>query len=152
MKVYEAVANAFIREGTTTIFGLLGDGQLSWSTVLAKHAGIRIVDARNEDAALTMAEGWARVSGKTGVCSVTHGPGLSRATTSLITASRARTPIVVFTSRAPEDNLQHLNQERLVSATGAGYIEVLNPANAEHAVRQAFYRAQVESRPIVLAV
>ncbi len=30
MKVYEAVPNAFVKEGATTVFGLLGDGNLSW--------------------------------------------------------------------------------------------------------------------------
>ena len=42
------------------------------------------------------------------------------------------------------------NQDRLVSATGAGYIEVLNPSFAEDAVRQAFYQARVQRRPVVL--
>ena len=34
MKVYEAIANAFIKEGTTTIFGLLGDGNMNWAAVM----------------------------------------------------------------------------------------------------------------------
>ena len=59
MKVYDAVANAFIKEGTTTIFGLLGDGQVGWWSSIAKHPQISIVDVREEGAALTMAEGWA---------------------------------------------------------------------------------------------
>ena len=46
--------------------------------------------------------------------------------------------------------MQHLDQDRLVSATGCGYIEVLKPSYAESAVREAFYRARRESRPIVL--
>jgi thiamine pyrophosphate-dependent acetolactate synthase large subunit-like protein len=76
-------------------------------------------------------------------------------TTSLIVASRSRTPVVVYTSKTASNNehvAQHLNQDRLVSATGAGYIEVLKPSYAEDAVRDAFYRARRESLPIVLCV
>jgi acetolactate synthase-1/2/3 large subunit len=155
MKVYEAVANAFVKEGTDTIFGLLGDGQLTWWPAMARYPGVKIVHARHEAAAMAMAEGWARASGKVGVCSVTHGPGVSHITTSLIVATRAGTPIVVFTSKTPfnnDDSEHFLNQEKLVTATGAGYIEVLSPAYAENAVRNAFYRARLESRPIVLSV
>lgn len=155
MKVYDAVANAFVKEGMTTLFGLLGDGQMTWWAALAKHPGVKIIDVREEGAAVAMAEGWAMASGKVGVASSTQGPGLARMTTSLIVASRSRTPIVVFTSRTPfndENIVQHLNQEPLVHATGAGYIEVLTPSFAEQAVRQAFYRAKLESRPIVLCL
>jgi len=155
MKVYDAVANAFVKEGGSTIFGLLGDGQMTWWSAMAMRSEVNIIDVREEGAALAMAEGWAMATGKVGVCSVTHGPGVSRMTTSLITATRSRTPIVIYVSKTPfnnEGNDQFLNQEKLVNATGAGYIEVLTPSFAEDAVRQAFYRARLESRPIVLCV
>jgi glyoxylate carboligase len=59
----------------------------------------------------------------------------------------------VYTSKTALNNehlVQYLNQDQLVTATGAGYIEVLKPSYAENAVRDAFYRARRESRPIVL--
>ena len=153
MKVDFAVAQAFIKEGTDTVFGLLGDSQLAWWPEMAR-LGAKIVDARDEGAAVAMADGWARATGKVGVASVTHGPGVSRIATSLITAARYRTPLVVHTGATPfnkEQALQYLDQEKLVSSTGAGYIEALTPEYAETAVRDAFYRAQVETRPIVLS-
>ena len=155
MKVFEAVANAFVKEGTTAVFGLLGDGQMDWWPTIAKHPSVQMVYVREEGAALAMAEGWAKATGKVGVCSVTHGPGLARTALSLIAASRSRTPIVVYTGRTTfndEHNSQFLNQERFVTASQAGYIEVMTPAFAEQAVRQAFYRARLESRPYVLCV
>jgi thiamine pyrophosphate-dependent acetolactate synthase large subunit-like protein len=155
MKVYEAMANAFIKEGTTTLFGLLGDGQMTWWAEMAKHPGLKIVDVRDEGAAVSMAEGWATATGEVGVCSATQGPGLARMTTGLIVATRSHTPLVVYTSKTAFNNehlVQYLNQDQLVSATGAGYIEVLTPSYAEDAVRDAFYRARRESRPIVLCV
>ena len=155
MKVDEVVAQAFVKEGTTDVFGLLGDGQLKWWAAMAKHPGVRMIDVRDEGGSLAMADGWARATGKVGVCSVTQGPGVSRMATSLITATRYRTPVVIHTAATGfnKDNaMQYLDQEKLVSATGAGYIEVLTPDYAETAVRQAFYRARVEGRPIVLAI
>ena len=154
MKVYQAVANAFVKEGATTVFGLMGDGNMSWAAAMSKQPGVRMIDVRDEGAALSMAEGWARATGKVGVCNVTHGPGITRMTTSLVASSKARVPVVVYTSRTHFNNEwqnQSLNQERLVSATGAGYIEVLSPAFAEDAVRQAFHQARVQKRPVVLA-
>jgi thiamine pyrophosphate-dependent acetolactate synthase large subunit-like protein len=153
MKVYEAMANAFIKEGTTTLFGLLGDGQMTWWSAIAKYPNLKIVDVRDEGCAVTMAEGYAMATGKVGVASSTQGPGLARMTTSLIVAARSHTPIVVYTSKTALNNdhlVQYLNQDQLVTATGAGYIEVLKPSYAEDAVRDAFYRARRESRPIVL--
>ena len=155
MKVYDAVANAFVKEGATTIFGLLGDGQLTWWASMAKHPEVRLIDAREEGSGLAMAEGWARASGQVGVCSVTHGPGLARLSLSLIAAARSRTPIVVHTATTSfndERETQYLNQDRFVTAAEAGYIEIMKPDYAEEAVRQAFYRARLESRPIVLSV
>ena len=110
---------------------------------------------RDEGAALTMAEGWAMATQQVGVASCTQGPGLTRMFTSLITATRSRTPIVVFTSKTSFNNRhapQLLDQDKVVAATGAGYIEVLTPGFAENAVREAFYHARLESRPIVLCL
>jgi thiamine pyrophosphate-dependent acetolactate synthase large subunit-like protein len=155
VKVYDAMANAFIKEGTTTLFGLLGDGQMTWWSAIAKYPQLKIVDVRDEGCAVTMAEGWTLATGKVGVASATQGPGLARMTTSLIVAARARTPLVVYTSKTSLNNehvAQYLNQDQLVTATGAGYIEVLKPSYAETAVRDAFYRARRESRPVVLCV
>src|SRR5688572_6212748 len=104
MKVYEAVANAFVREGVTTVFGLMGDGNMSWAAVMSAKRGVRIIDVRDEGAALSMAEGWARATGKVGVCNVTHGPGITRMTTSLVAATKARVPVVVYTSRTHFNN------------------------------------------------
>ena len=123
MKVYEAMANAFIKEGTTNLFGLLGDGQMTWWSAISKYPQLKIIDVRDEGCAVTMAEGYAMATGKVGVASATQGPGLARMTTSLIVAARSRTPVVVYTSKTALNNehvVQHMNQDALVTATGAG--------------------------------
>lgn len=155
MKVDDVVAAAFVKEGTTLVFGLLGDGQLKWWSAMSQYPEVKLIDVRDEGASLAMADGWARVTGKVAVCSVTQGPGVSRIATSLITAVRYHTPIVIYTSATGfnKDNaMQYLDQEKLVSATGAGYIEVLTADYAEYATRLAFYRAKLEGRPIVLSI
>ena len=147
MKVDDVIANAFVKEGTTDVFGLLGDSQMKWWAAMSA-AGVRMIDARDEGAALAMADGWARASGKVGVCSVTHGPGVSRLATSLIMGARYRVPLVVHsgTTGLNRDNaMQFLDQGPLVRSTGAGYIEVQRPDYAENAVRLAFYRARLAS-------
>lgn len=154
MKVYEAVANAFVKEGTDIVFGLLGS-QIDWWGAMAKHPGMRMVDAREEGAALAMADGWARTTGRIGVCSVHYGAGIARTTTTLICATRAHTPLVVCTSETALNNERHhqyLDTKQLVKSTGAGYTEILTPSYAEAGVRQAFYRARLESRPQVLCL
>jgi len=155
MKVSEAVANAFVKEGTEVVFGLMGDGNMSWWSAISKYAQVRMIAVRDEGAGLAMAQGWARYTNKVGVCSVTHGPGITRMTTSLVAAVRSHTPVVICTSKTPfnsENHIQFVEQERVVGATGAGYLEALTPSFAENAVRQAFYRARLESRPIVLSI
>jgi thiamine pyrophosphate-dependent acetolactate synthase large subunit-like protein len=94
MKVYQAAADAFVKEGVTTVFGLMGDGNMSWAAVMSAKPGVRKIDVRDEGAALPMAEGRARATGKIGVCNVTHGPGITRMTASLVAATKARAPVV----------------------------------------------------------
>ena len=84
MKVYEAVANAFVKEGVTTVFGLMGDGNMTWAAAMTAKPGMRVIDVRDEGAALSMADGYARATGKVGVCNVTHGPGITRMAMSLV--------------------------------------------------------------------
>jgi thiamine pyrophosphate-dependent acetolactate synthase large subunit-like protein len=153
MKVYEALANAFVKEGTTTIFGLMGNGNMYWWHTLDQHPDVTVHETRHEGTALTMAEGWARATGQPGICTVTQGPGLTQLGTALTVAVRAKIPMVVFagdTALSEHDSVQQLDQAKFVDATGAGFVPIWTPAGAEDAVRQAFYQARTESRPIVL--
>src|SRR5436190_22584735 len=99
MKVHEAVANAFIKEGTDTLFGLLGDGQMTWWSDIAKTPSLKIVDTRDEGCAVTMAEGYAMATGKVGVASATQGPGPARTTTPLIGSAPSHLPGAVYSTK-----------------------------------------------------
>src|SRR3954471_8675904 len=155
MKVYEALANAFVKEGTTTIFGLMGNGNMYWWHTLDQHPDVTIHETRHEGTALTMAEGWARATGQPGICTVTQGPGLTQLATALTVAARAKIPMVVYageTALSDHDSVQQYDQQKFVDATEAGFVPIWNAGSAEEAVRTAFYRARTESRPIVLNV
>src|SRR5262249_25984793 len=141
---------------TTAVFGLLGDAQIGWWSEMAKHPNVKIVDVRHEGASLSMAEGWGRAAEKVAVCSTTLRPGGSHLGEALGDAPKGGFPLVIYVGargvNSDEQNPQFLDQKPFVKSTGAGYIEILKPGFAEEAVRQAFYRARVESRPIVLAI
>jgi thiamine pyrophosphate-dependent acetolactate synthase large subunit-like protein len=153
MKVSDALASAFVKEGVTTVFGLMGNGNMYWWHALDQHPDVSVYETRYEGTALTMAEGWARATGQPGICTVTQGPGLSQLATALIVAARARVPMVVFAGDTALDDpngVQQFDQARFVEATEAGFVPIWKASEAEEAVRTAFYRARVESRPIVL--
>jgi thiamine pyrophosphate-dependent acetolactate synthase large subunit-like protein len=153
MKVSDALASAFVKEGATTIFGLMGNGNMYWWHALDQHPDVAIYETRHEGTALTMAEGWARATGQPGICTVTQGPGLSQLATALIVAARARVPIVVFageTALNDPQGVQKFDQAKFVDASEAGFVPIWKASEAEEAVRTAFYRARLESRPIVL--
>ncbi len=116
MKVYEALADAFVKEGVTTIFGLMGNGNMYWWHALDQRLVVRVYETRHEGSALTMAEGWARASGQPGVCTVTQGPGLTQLGTALTVATRAKVPLVVFARR------HGARRERLGSAVRPGEV------------------------------
>ena len=64
--------------------------------------GIRVVDTRHEQTAAHAADGWARATGRPGVCGVTAGPGVTDAVTAVANAYRAGVPMVIFGGAGPK--------------------------------------------------
>lgn len=155
MKVYEAIAKAILAEGTTSVFALLGDTNMELLGSLERLGFDGIEHVRHEGAAVAEADGYARASGRVGVCTVTAGPGLTNTISSLTGAVRAHAPMVLFTgqhSRDDLDNIQWIDHEGLVRLTGAAYRPISSPGAAMEATRAAFYQAATERRPVVLDV
>ncbi|MFJ8925053.1 MULTISPECIES: thiamine pyrophosphate-binding protein [unclassified Streptomyces] len=153
MKVYEALAEAFVKEGTSDVFGMMGDANMHWMAALADR-GVRLYEVRHEGSGLGMADGWARGAGQPGVVTTTSGPGVSQLATSMIVASRARTPLVAFCGETPlgdEGATQYLDQRRFAAAIECEFIHVTRPENAQDAVRKAFYLARTESKPVMIS-
>lgn len=150
---YEWLAEDFAAEGVDTVFGLMGDGNMKWMCAIGAH--VAVVHARHESAALAMADGWARASGRVGVASVTCGPGLTQLGTSLTVAARHRTPIVVFAGDTPTGHRYHLQRfdaKPFVVSTGALCEQVGTIGELETVIGRAFAKARTERLPVVVSV
>jgi acetolactate synthase-1/2/3 large subunit len=154
-RLYEVLAAAFVAEGVDTHFTLMGDGNMHWGIQLAEHHCVRTIHARHEHCAVEMASAYATVTGRVGVASVTHGPGVTQIMTALTTAARGDVPLIVFASEAPTTatwTIQHIDQAPLVRACGVEYIQIQSVNHALDRVREAFCAAQYERRPVVIGV
>lgn len=153
MKVHEAMARAIAAENPGAAFTLMGNANMELLASLSEFGGPPQYKARIEGAAVTMAEGYARTTGQVGVASVTSGPGLANATNALCCASRNGVPLVVVTGHPGErSHQQYLHQEALANLVGAGFVDVTSANKALDAVKDAFYTARTESRPVILDV
>jgi acetolactate synthase-1/2/3 large subunit len=89
------------REGVDIVFGLPGGAVLPIYDALYDFKGLRHVLVRQEAAAGHAAEGYARTTGKVGVCLVTSGPAATNLVTALQDALMDSIPIVAFTGQVP---------------------------------------------------
>jgi acetolactate synthase-1/2/3 large subunit len=87
-----------VREGVDCMFGYPGGVTLPFYDALYEHQ-VRHVLVRHEENAAFAAEGYARATGKTGVCCATSGPGATNLTTGLVDALMDSIPIVAITGQ-----------------------------------------------------
>lgn len=151
-RVYEAVADALVQEGTRTIFGLMGDANME---LLAELTGrdVEFVKVRHEQGAAAMADGYARASGAVGVCTVTCGPGLINTSTSLAVARRHRSAVVVIAGASPlsdPDHLQSFDQEALGAAIAGTTISVTRSDEVGVCLSEAFAAARSGKGPVLV--
>ena len=151
---YEVIAEAVKAEGVTECFALLGDANMHMATHL-DALGARMIHVRHEHCAVAAAMGYARKTGKTGVATVTCGPGLTQLMTALPAAVRARIPLVVIAGEAPLTKAwynQGIEQAPFVEAAGAAYRSLHHPPRFATGIRDAFLQAQTERRPVVVGI
>ncbi len=99
MKGAEAIVKSLEKEGVEVIFGIPGGVSIPLYDVLYDSKKIRHILVRHEQAAAHAAEGYARVSGKAGVCHATSGPGATNLTTGIVNAYMDSYPIVALTGQ-----------------------------------------------------
>jgi thiamine pyrophosphate-dependent acetolactate synthase large subunit-like protein len=136
------------------MFGVLGDGNFRFS-VEASNRGIAYYAANHEASAVSMADAWARLSGETGVVSVTKGPGLTNTVTALVEAVKAHTPLLVLvgdTARTAATGAQMIDQARLAESIGVGVRKFRSAALLATDVQSALVRARIERRPVILSI
>ena len=121
MQVAEAIGGALAELGVRDAFGLIGSGNFVVTNSMVQR-GVRFVAARHECAAVSMADGYARVTGRVGVATLHQGPGVTNATTALTEAAKARTPLLVLaadTSSAALRSNFRIEQAALATSVGA---------------------------------
>ncbi|MEI4273860.1 thiamine pyrophosphate-binding protein [Klenkia sp. LSe6-5] len=154
MKAYEALGAVLHSLGVTTVFGVLGDGNLRFA-VAARAAGIGYLAARHEASAVAMADAYARARGQVGVATVTTGPGVTNAVTALMEAVRSQTPVVLLTGAAStsmEDYPQLMDQEAMAKSLGVGVVRFRSSRYLPTDLASALRRAARERRPIMFSV
>src|ERR687893_554435 len=146
MKVYEAVAETLSRLGVDTAFGLVGSGNFGLIDHMTRHCGVAYHASRHEAAAVAMADGYARVSGKLGVCTVHQGPGVTNTLTALTEAVKARTPLLLLAgdtaTTALYQNLD-VDQDAVVASVGAGTEGIRTPTTPVENIPPAADRAKI---------
>lgn len=150
MDVAEAVGRALGREGVDHVFGVVGSGNFHATNALVA-AGARFVAARHEGGAATMADAFARVSGRVPAVSVHQGCGLTNAMTGITEAAKSRTPLVVMAAEAtqPRSNF-FVDQRALAEAVGAVCERVASAETAVDDAVRAVRRARTERRTVLL--
>ena len=152
MRVADAVAERLVGLGVDQVFGVIGSGNFAITNAL-REAGAGFVAARHECAAVCMADGYARVSGRVGVATVHQGPGLTNAATGLAEAAKARTPLLLLaadTSASAVRSNFRIDQAGLATALGAVPERVHGADSALADVSRAYRRAVTERRAVAL--
>jgi acetolactate synthase-1/2/3 large subunit len=153
--MYASISDAFAAEGVDVVFTLMGDGNMFALADMATRHGVRVVNVRHENAAVAMADGWARATGRVGVASVTCGPGITQVSTALTAAVRNRTPVVVFAGEIPSRmawNPQMTDMAAVIAATGAQHLPLRSTGTLFETIRSAFHRAARDRTAVVLSV
>jgi sulfoacetaldehyde acetyltransferase len=104
MSASEAFVETLVANGVTDVFGIVGSAYMD-ALDLFPTAGIRFIPTVHEQGAGHMADGYARVSGRHGVCIVQNGPGITNMVTSTAAAYWAHTPVVVITPETGSNSM-----------------------------------------------
>ncbi|MGX9355099.1 thiamine pyrophosphate-binding protein [Roseobacteraceae bacterium S113] len=151
-KVFDALACCLRDNGVDRLFGLIGDANLFMVDSFERQPGAQFISAVHEGSAVLMAQGYAQVTGKVAVASVTHGPAVTNCITALTDAARAGIGMVVMagdTPMAQPGHLQNTDQRAVAALCGAGFEQMRAPQTAMEDLARALFRAASEARPIL---
>ncbi|MFG3603768.1 thiamine pyrophosphate-binding protein [Micromonospora chersina] len=152
MKFNDVLAQALRLHGVEVMFGVMGDANMYVVDSFHRKEGGRFVAAANEGGAVLMAAGYAAVSGRVGVATVTHG-AIANCVSALFDAVRGHYPLLVIagdTARHEAFHLQNIPQRDIVVPTGAAYCQVRSVDTAAADLAAALGQAVAERRPVVL--
>ena len=101
LKGAEIICEALLREGVEVVFGHPGGAVLPLYDALYKYRELRHILVRHEQCAAHAADGYARATGKVGVCVATSGPGATNLVTGIMGAKADSVPLVAITGQVP---------------------------------------------------
>src|SRR5438477_10201038 len=97
----KALLDSLKRQGVQVIFGYPGGAVIPIYAAIYEEEEIRHILVRHEQGSAHMAEGYAKVTGKVGVCLATSGPGATNLVTGLADAYMDSVPVVALTGQVP---------------------------------------------------
>ncbi|HEX6848416.1 MAG TPA: biosynthetic-type acetolactate synthase large subunit, partial [Chitinophagaceae bacterium] len=143
----EAVLRAFVAEGVDTIFGYPGGAIMPiYDALYDYHDKLTHILVRHEQGAIHAAQGYARVSGRTGVVFATSGPGATNLVTGLADAMIDSTPVVcvtgqVFAHLLGTDAFQETDVINITTPVTKWNYQVTDANEIPHVLAKAFYIA-----------
>ncbi len=152
-----ALIESLLNEGVDTIFGYPGGAIIPvFDALYDYYERIRYILTRHEQGATHAAQGYARVSGKVGVCIVTSGPAATNAITGIGDAMIDSTPLVVITGQVSAnllgtDAFQEIDVVGITQPITKWSYQIRRPEEIAWAVARAFYIAKSgRPGPVVL--
>ena len=153
----EILMRALVDQGVTTLFGYPGGAIMPvYDALYDYRKQLNHILVRHEQAATHAAEGYARVSGKTGVCMVTSGPGATNTITGIADAMMDSTPMVVITGQVGAqmlgtDAFQECDVLDITQPISKWAYQIRSAKDVAWAVQRAFYIASSgRPGPVVL--
>jgi acetolactate synthase-1/2/3 large subunit len=151
----QAVVQSLKRHGVDTVFGLPGI-QLDniFDALYAEQDNVKVIHTRHEQATSYMADGYARTTGKAGVCLVVPGPGLLNATAGLSTAYACNSPVLCISGQIQSNLIgknrgmlhEIPNQVEMIRSVTKWAKRIDTPEDAPASVNEAF-RQMFSGRP-----
>ena len=143
----DILVECLLEQGVDTVFGYPGGAVLNIYDALYKYSGrIRHVLTAHEQGASHAADGYARATGRVGVCIATSGPGATNLVTPIATAYMDSTPIVFITGNVPQslmgtDSFQEADISGMTMPVTKHNYLVTRVDKLADIVREAFYIA-----------
>ena len=140
------VCESLVREGVEVIFGILGGAVLPLYDALPQYPQLRHILVRHEQGAAHAADGYARATGKVGVCFATSGPGATNLVTGIANAHLDSAPMIAITGQVArpfigKDAFQEVDITGItLPITKHNYL-VMDAASIPAIMKEAFYLA-----------
>jgi len=143
----QIICESLVREGVEVIFGILGGAILPLYDTLPQYPQLRHILVRHEQGAAHAADGYARVTGKVGVCMATSGPGATNLVTGIANAHLDSSPIIAITGQVArafigKDAFQEIDITGITQPITKHNYLALDAGSLARIIKEAFYLAR----------